>query len=60
MLQSKFNVHPADILRDTALLFEKTGDIETALSLMEQALIQRPGGPFIKEKVELYRKSLED
>lgn len=49
---------PAEILRDLALRYEKIGDFKTALSLMEKALEQRPKGPFIKRKVDKYKKTL--
>ena len=49
-----------EILRDIALRYEKIGDFKTALSLMEKALEQRPNGPFIKRKIEEYKKLLSE
>ena len=46
----------ADILREVALLFEVIGDIKTAKAVMEQALIQRPSGKFIQNKLLEYNK----
>jgi hypothetical protein len=48
----------ADILRDIALKFEKCGDIKTALILMKKAQEQRPGGPYINNKIREYEKIL--
>lgn len=48
----------ADVLREVAFSFEKVGDIETALSVMQRALEQRPTGPVIKRKIEEYKKIL--
>lgn len=48
-----------DILREVALSFEHSGDIETALKIMQKALELRPTGPFIKKKVTEYQKILE-
>jgi hypothetical protein len=47
-----------DILREVAKLFEKKGDIVTALALMEQASLQKPHGPYIKRKIDQYRLRL--
>lgn len=45
----------ADLLRDLALEFEQD-EFYKAKRLMELALIARPTGPFIQQKVEEYRK----
>ena len=49
----------ADILREVALSFERSGDISTALTIMQKALQVRPSGPFIKKKVTEYLQKLE-
>jgi hypothetical protein len=54
----KAKAQPADILRDIALKFEQSGDINTALALMLKAKEQRPEGPLIREKCELYQEFL--
>ena len=46
----------ADLLRDLALALEIV-DLDKAKRLMEIALLARPTGPFIKQKVEEYRKN---
>ena len=46
-------------LREIALAFEQSGDVVTALIIMEKALQLRPTGPFIKRKVAEYRESLK-
>lgn len=48
----------ADILREVALAFEHTGDIQTAQKIMFQAHLLRPEGPMIKKKLEYYRQHL--
>jgi len=48
----------ADILRDVAIAFEKSGDINTAQKVMEQAHILRPNGPVIEQKLDEYNKLL--
>ncbi|WP_128082424.1 hypothetical protein [Halomonas sp. KX33721] len=48
-----------DILREVALSFEQSGDIETALKIMQKALELRPSGPFIKRKVLEYQAIIE-
>ncbi len=53
----KSNSKSADILRDVALAFEAEGDIITAFSVMKKALELRPNGPFIKRKIEEYKKN---
>jgi hypothetical protein len=55
-LMKNLNEKPeiADILREVALEFERSGDITTATKIMEQAHIQRPKGPYIKRKLEEY------
>jgi hypothetical protein len=45
----------ADLLRDLALELELS-DFNKAKRLMELALVARPTGPFIQQKVEEYRK----
>ncbi|SEO16894.1 hypothetical protein [Vreelandella aquamarina] len=45
----------AEILRDVALSFEKSGDVHTAMKLMEKAHLLRPNGPVIKRKLDEYR-----
>jgi hypothetical protein len=49
---------PAEALRDIAVLFDQIGDRETAYSLMCKALEQKPGGPFIKQKVKEWKSKL--
>ncbi len=60
-LNSKLSAdsHSADILREVAFAFEESGDIQTALKLMQQALILRPSGPLIKQKIEEYAQRLQ-
>ncbi|WP_156940883.1 tetratricopeptide repeat protein [Halomonas halodenitrificans] len=48
-----------DILREVALSFEHSGDIETALKIMQKALELRPTGPLIKKKVIEYQAVIE-
>ncbi|MCC4288864.1 class I SAM-dependent methyltransferase [Vreelandella aquamarina] len=50
----------ADILREVALAFERSGDIQTAFKVMEQAHFLRPQGPVIKQKLEEYRALLSE
>jgi|AntDeeMinimDraft_4_1070355.scaffolds.fasta_scaffold02270_2 hypothetical protein len=52
------NFDSADILREVALQFEHSGDIPTALTIMQKALVLRPTGPFIKKKVTEYQALL--
>lgn len=54
------NHKAADILREVAYAFEKSGDIDTACKVMEQAHLLRPKGPFIKQKLEEYRTVLNE
>ncbi|MFH7588134.1 tetratricopeptide repeat protein [Oceanimonas smirnovii] len=49
-----------DILREVALSFEHSGDIETALKIMQKALELRPSGPFIKKKLNEYTQILQE
>ncbi|WP_394242612.1 hypothetical protein [Vibrio astriarenae] len=51
--------HQADLLRDVAIAFEKNGDVNTALSIMEEAHIQRPNGKWIRKKIEEYKSKLK-
>ena len=55
----KPNSKAEDILREVALSFEKKGNIKTALDLMEEALILRPNGKVIKQKVVKYKEILK-
>ncbi|MEA1983722.1 MAG: hypothetical protein U9N39_09265 [Campylobacterota bacterium] len=48
-----------DILREVALSFEESGDIKTALAIMQQAQTMRPTGTLINKKVEEYKKLTE-
>lgn len=50
----------ADILREVALAFEYSGDIQTAYKVMAQAHLLRPQGPVIKQKLEEYRALLNE
>jgi tetratricopeptide (TPR) repeat protein len=50
----------ADILRIVSLAFEKSGDINTARTIMNKAHKLRPNGPFIKQKLNEYKKILGD
>lgn len=49
----------ADILREVALAFEESGDIETAEKIMYQAHLLRPEGPVIKRKLDEYVRQLK-
>lgn len=49
----------ADILREVALSFERIGDYETACKVMEQALLLRPNGRVLKQKLYQYRDELQ-
>lgn len=46
-------------MREVALDFEHSGDIETALKIMQKALELRPTGPFIKKRVIKYQAVIE-
>ena len=48
----------ASKLRDQAVAFEQSGDIQTALKTMQKAHEIRPNGPLIKRKLEEYKKIL--
>lgn len=48
-----------DILREVALSFEHSGDVQTALEIMKKALELRPAGPFIRKKVIEYQAIIE-
>jgi hypothetical protein len=50
----------ADILREVALSFEKSGDLLTALTIMKKASQLRPKGDFIKNKVSEYLSKLDN
>lgn len=56
----KVNNDNADILREVALAFEQSSDIQTAYKVMEQAHLLRPQGPVIKQKLEEYRAILNE
>lgn len=43
-----------ELLRDLSLVFENTGDLVTAQKIMEKAFLQKPHGPFIKDKLTDY------
>lgn len=58
IIKSENKLQPAEILRDSALIFEENGDIETALKIMKQARILRPQGPFINKKIQEYEEYL--
>lgn len=45
----------ADILRETAIAYQELGRVDVANIIMQQALIERPEGPYIKRKLEEYR-----
>lgn len=49
-----------DILREVALAFERIGDEQTALIVMQKALEVFPTGPFIKKKVNEYQAFLSN
>jgi len=49
------NFDSADMLREVAFAFEKSGDFQTACKVMEQAHLLRPKGPIIKQKLEEYK-----
>ena len=53
------NYESPDILREVALAFELSGDIVTALSVMQAALKLRPNGPLIKKKAAEYEERLK-
>jgi len=48
-----------DILREVAIAFEQSGDVNTALKIMQQAYRLRPEGPLINQKLQEYRQILE-
>ena len=48
----------ADILRKIAFVFEESGDIKTACSLMQKAHELKPNGPGIIKKLKEYKASL--
>ena len=52
------NSQAADILREVAISFEKSGDIQAALKVIQQAYMPRPEGPAINQKVNKYKKLL--
>ena len=54
---SEINLN-ADTLRDTGLMYERSGDIELALKFMRAALKRRPSGTWIATKVNQYEKQL--
>ena len=54
-----FSFESPDILRETALAFEKIGDVGTALTIMQKALELRPKGPVLQKKVAEYREFLQ-
>jgi len=56
----KLNPEVADILREVAIAFEQSDDIQTAYKVMEKAHLLRPKGPTIKQKLEEYRQLLTD
>lgn len=49
----------ADLLREVAFAFEKSGDIYTAQKVMQEANNIRPEGPLIKQKLEEYNKLIK-
>lgn len=49
----------ADILRELAFKYEKTGDYEMALSIMKEAQELRPNGPVINKKVAQYSEKVK-
>jgi len=57
-LKIKNGSESADILRDVALAFEQSGDITTAKTIIQKAHNLRENGPFIKQKLEEYKKIL--
>jgi hypothetical protein len=59
-LEARKHVGAADILRDTAIAFEKAGDLLTAFTIMGKALEQRPHGPYIRKMLNKYRAALND
>jgi len=50
----------ADILREVAFAYEKSGDIKMAAKIMKNALMLRPKGQVIKSKLDVYNKLLEN
>ncbi|WP_144727109.1 hypothetical protein [Cobetia crustatorum] len=50
-------LNKVNVLRNAALKLEGI-DVKLSLSLMEMALIERPNGPYIKSKINFYRKQL--
>lgn len=48
----------ADILRECAIAFEKSGDYSSAKALMEKAHSLRPKGIFIKRKLDSYNSKI--
>lgn len=55
----KKDTSPASVLREVAFLFEKDGDIHTAMKVMEKAHFLRPDGPVIKRKLDEYKNILK-
>lgn len=49
-----------EVLKEIAIGFENSGDIETAKKIMLQALRLRPNGKFLKKKIEQYNSQLDD
>jgi len=49
-----------ELLRDSALLWEKNQNLANARELMELAAVRRPEGPIIKNKLKEYRKTLSE
>lgn len=58
-LLKDFGLDPADILREVALAFEYSGEIDTALRVMLKAKLMRSNGPKILRKIDEYQKKLE-
>lgn len=47
-------IDSAEVYREVALLLESYDEINAALVFMKKAAVLRPGGPFIKQKIEEY------
>nr|WP_300309185.1 hypothetical protein [Halomonas sp.] len=54
----KNNRESADVLRETAYMFEEIGDLTTANAIMKQAALLKPNAPVIRKKLQEYRSLL--
>lgn len=54
----KYDSTPVDVIRESALHFERIGDYENALKLMSIAHEMKPSGAFIKNKLKFYSEKV--